>query len=243
MILKTDQGLRGPTSARRHRSSFDARRRLWGLPRWLALTTVALTMGASAAAPADSSATAPAPTQDALTRTEAIRTEVTARYRLLPGRKLVVTAATSMRGVPMLALMTADLLEGRIVPADSGIFFDVCSAHATCPYPARRAAWPVAAYLPRRQALELALRTFLETDVSLVVVSLPTAQPVWAVVERDDLLASIDASAVLDRLASSPALSDRALRELVGRLTRLRLFAPAALGPDGSIVAVQLFGS
>jgi len=96
--------------------------------------------------------------------------------------------------------------------------------------------------MPRRQALELALRTFLETTVNLVV-SLPTAQPVWAVFERDDLHVSIDAGAVRDQLASSPTFSDRPLRELVGRLTRPRLFTPAALGPDDSIIAVRLFGS
>jgi hypothetical protein len=143
----------------------------------------------------------------------------------------------------MLTLMTTDWLDGRVVPMDNGINFAICSARARCPYPARWAAWRVAAFMPRRQALELALRTLLETSVSLVVVSLPTAQPVWAVFERDDLLASIDAPAVLDRLASSPAVIGFPLRELVGRLTRPRLFAPVALGPDDSIVAVRLFGS
>jgi len=243
MTLKTDQGMRGPTSARRHRSSFDARRWRWGLPRVLALTSVALAMGASAAAPAHSSATAPALAPDGRTRAQAIRAEVNARYRLLPGRKLVVTGATSMGGVPFLALFSHDWLEGRIVPVDNGIHFDICSARARCPYPARWAAWQVAADLPRRQALELALRTFLQTTVNLVVVSLPTAQPVWAIFERADLLANIGARAVLDRLASSPAVVDPPLRELVAGLTRPRLFVPAAIGPDDSIMAVRLFGS
>jgi hypothetical protein len=180
---------------------------------------------------------------DALTRAHAIRAEVNARYRPLPGRELVVTAATSTGAGSWLALWNHDWLGGRIVPTDNGIFFDTCSARATCPYPARRAAWRVDAFMPRRLALELAVRTFLETSVSLVVVSLPTAQPVWAVFEREDLFANIDAQAVLDRLASSPAVIDFPLRELVGRLTRPRLFAPAALGPDDSIVAVRLFGS
>jgi hypothetical protein len=243
MTLKTDQGPRGPASCRRHRPPFNARRWLWDLPRWPALTSVVLALGAAAAVPAHSSATAtPAPTPDALMRAQAIRADVNARYRLLHGRKLVVTGATSTGGASMLVLMTADWLEGRIVPTDDGIFFDTCSARATCPYPVRRAAWPVAAVVPRRQALELALRTFLETTVSLVVVSLPTPHPVWVVFERDVLLADMDAPAVLDRLASSPATTDLPLRELVVRLTRPRLVAPVAIGPDDSIVAVRLFG-
>jgi hypothetical protein len=245
MTLKTDQGLGAPASGRRHRPPFNAQRWLWDLPRWLGLTSVVLALGAAAAVPAHSSTTAtPAPTPAALTRAQAIRADVNARYRLLPGRKLVVTRATSTGGgASMLVLMTADWLEGRIVPMDNGIFFDTCSARATCPYPVRRAAWPVAAFVPRRQALELALRTLLETSVSLVVVSLPTPHPVWVVFERDVLLANIDAPAVLDRLASSPAIVDLPLRELVVRLTRPRLIAPVAMGPDDSIVAVRLFGS
>ncbi len=243
MILRAEQGLRGPNSARCHRSPFDSQRWLWGLRRWLALTSVALATGASAAVPAHSSATAPTLTPNALSGTQAIRADVTARYRLLPGRKLVVTAATSTEGASMLVLMTADWLEGRIVPTDNGIFFDTCAARATCPYPVRRGAWSVAAFVPRRLALELALRSFLETTVSLVVVSLPTPHPVWVVFERDVLLADLDAPAVLDRLASSPATTDLSLRELVVRLTRPRLVAPVVMGSDDSIVAVRLFGS
>jgi hypothetical protein len=219
------------------------RGRLFGLITLVAMVAaVALSMRASAAVPAHLSATAPA-TQDALARAQAIRAEVTARYRPLSGRKLVVTNATVMGGDSFLALWNHDWLDGRIVSVNGGIFFDICSARARCPYPARWAAWRVAAFMPRRQALELALRTFLETTVNLVVVSLPTAQPVWAVVERDDLLANIDAKAVLDQLASSPAVIEPPLRELVGRLTRPRLFAPAALGPDDSVIAVRLSGS
>jgi hypothetical protein len=200
-------------------------------------------MSASAAVPAHSSATAPAATQDALTRAQAIRAQVNSRYRSLPGRNVLVTAATGTGGVSMLVLMTTDWLEGRVVTTDNGIHFDTCSARATCPYPARWAAWRVDAFMPRRLALELALRTLLETSVGLVVVSLPTAHPVWAVFERDDLLANIDARDVLDQLASSPGVIDAPLRELVSRLTRPRLFAPVAMGPDDSIVAARLFGS
>jgi hypothetical protein len=80
--------------------------------------------------------------------------------------------------------------------------------------------------------------------VSLVVVALPTAEPVWVVFERDDLLATIDAAAVLVQLAGPAAVFDTALRELVDRLTRPRLFVPIPVlpPPDDTIVAVRLFG-
>jgi hypothetical protein len=173
-----------------------------------------------------------------------IRAEVDARYRLVPGRKLAVTEATTTAVVQSLTLVT-DLLElPRVVPADNGIYFAICSARARCPYPARSAAWPTVAFLPRRQALELALRTLLETSVSLVVVALPTAQPVWVVFERDDLLANTDAPAVLDQLARPPTVINTPLRELVGQLTRPRLFLPLPIlpPPDDTIYAVRLFG-
>src|SRR5207244_408767 len=119
----------------------------------------------------------------------------------------------------------------RVVPADNGVYFAICSAPAKCPYPARSAAWPAVALLPRRQALELALRMFQETSVSLVVVALPTAEPAWVVFERDDLIANMDAPALLDQLANHRAVADAELRSLVGRLTRPRLFLPIPILP------------
>jgi hypothetical protein len=106
----------------------------------------------------------------------------------------------------------------------------------------RSAAWRAAAFLPRRQALELALRTFLETSVNLVLVALPTAEPVWLAFERDEFLASIDVHVLSDQLSSDPAVSDEPLRELVGRLTRPRLFVPLPIlpPPDDTIYAVRL---
>jgi hypothetical protein len=207
----------------------------------LAMATMAA--GAVAAFPAPASATTSALAPEALTSARAIRAEVNARYRLLPRRKLVVTEATSTGVVQSFTLVTDWLEPWRAVPADNGIYFAICSAGATCPYPARSASWLAAAYLPRREALELALRTFLETSVSLVVVALPTAWPVWLVFERDDLLANIDAPAVLDRLATRPALPDSELRELVDRLTRPRFFLPLPIlpPPRETIYAVRLF--
>jgi len=195
------------------------------------------------AVPAHSSATASALAPEALTRARVIRTEINARYRLMPGRQLVVTEATSTGVVQSFTLVTDWLEPPRVVPADNGIYFAICSARAKCPYPARSAAWPAVAFLPRRQALELALRTFMETSVSLVVVALPTAKPVWVVFERDDLLANIDAPALLDQFANPPAAADTEFRELIGRLTRSHLFLPLPIlpPPRDTIYAVRLF--
>ena len=123
-------------------------------------------------------ATAPTLAPEALTRALAIRAAINARYRQLPGRKLAVTEATSTGVVKSLTLMSYGPGLPRLVPADNGIYFAICPARASCPYPARSAAWPALALLPCREALELALRTFLETSVTLVVVALPTAEPV-----------------------------------------------------------------
>ncbi len=152
--------------------------------------------------------------------------------------------ATSTAVVESFTLLTDPFEPLRVLPADNGIYFAICSARARCPYPARSTAWPTVAFLPRRQALELALRTLLETSVSIVVVALPTAQPVWVIFERDDLLANIDAPAVLDQLARPPAVINRPLRDLVGQLTRPRLFLPIPIlpPPDDTIYAVSLFG-
>jgi hypothetical protein len=210
--------------------------------RRLLLFLATLAAAAVAAVPAHSSATASALQPASLTRARVIRAEVTARYRLVPGRKLAVTEATSTGVVQTLTLVTDWLELPRVVPADNGIYFAICSAGAKCPYPAPSAAWPAVALLPRRLALELALRTLLETSVSLVIVALPTAEPAWVVFERDDLLAEIDAPAVLDQLSSNPAVFGPQIRELVGRVTRPRLFRPLPIlpPPDDTIYAVPL---
>jgi hypothetical protein len=205
------------------------------------LVPAMLAAGVVAVPPAHPSATSSMLQPQSLTRARLIRTEVTARYRKVPGRKLAVTEATSTAVVKSVTLVT-DWLEPRVVPADNGIYFALCSARARCPYPERSAAWRSAAFLPRRQALELALRTFLETSVNLVLVALPTAEPVWLVFERDEFLASIDVQVVRDQLSSDPAVSDWPLRTLVGRLTQPRLFVPLLIlpPPDDTIYAAPL---
>jgi hypothetical protein len=193
------------------------------------------------ATPAHSSSPGSEPAANALAHAKVIRAEVTARYRNARGRKLVVTEVTATGVVESITLISDWLEPERVVPAQNGIYFAICSSHAKCPYPARSAVWPIEAFLPRRMALELALRTLVETSASLVVVALPTARPAWVVVERD-LLVSGDAQAMLDRLTSNPDVTDSTLRELVDRITEPRLFLPLPIlpPPDHTIYALAL---
>lgn len=96
-------------------------------------------------------------------------------------------------------------MEERIVPADNGIYYAICPRGARCPYPARRFARPAADFLPRRLALELALRTFLETSADMVAVSLPTPRFVLFIVERDELARDVDMAALAKVLSGDPA--------------------------------------
>ena len=209
--------------------------------RWSAVIVVAVGLApAVALSPASVSARPSALAPGALSHERSIRAEVNARYLRVPRRRLVVTEATTMGVVDSLTLLDPSQPQPlRVVPADNGIYFAICSTGARCPYPGR-SAWPARAFMPRREALELALRTFLETTVSLVVVELPTAEPVWLVFERDDLLRTIDAEAARGQLASDPAVADQPLRQLVERLTRPRLFVPLPVlpPPDDTIFAM-----
>jgi hypothetical protein len=191
------------------------------------LVVIAVT---AVAAPATAIAAVLAPA--ALTHAREIRKAVNTRYRNMPDRNLVVREAKPLAPVGWtLTLWVEDPVEPfRVVEADNGIFFSICSPRATCPYP-RRGARPAVAFTPRRIALELALRTFLGTSVSLVVVALPTAEPVWLVAERDDLLGSVDPRALVDRLTDHSAVDDTEFRNLVDRLTLSRLFRPLPILP------------
>ena len=147
--------------------------------------------------------------------------------------------------VESVSLLTDPVEPLHVVPADNGIYFALCSVRAKCPYPARSAAWPAAAFRPRRQALELAVRVFSRTTADLVVVALPTRSPTWIVFERADLSAEVGAP-LLDQLAADPGFADAGLRAIVDRLTRRRTFVPLELLPLGpgreTFVAVALFG-
>lgn len=217
LSLATATKVGRPEASRRPRERALAKRIRLAWRLLFAVAVVAAAVSAAPTAVGRSAVADPLSEPEALTRARAIRSELTARYRLLPGRRLVVTEATTTGVVATLTLLT-DWLEPRVVPAVNGIYYATCSARSRCPYPARSAAWPTQAVQPRRLAVELALRTFAETSVALVVVSLPTAEPVWVVFERSDLVGT----EALDR--SLPP-------DVVDRRTRPRLYRPLPILP------------
>jgi hypothetical protein len=202
----------------------DRRRRL---PRGLLLACAVSAAGAAAVfAGASESALEP----QALVQAKAIQIHVNARYQRLPGRKLRVTEVTTTGIVESLSIIEDPLEPARVVPADNGIYFALCSVRARCPYPARSAAYPADAFRPRRQALELAVRTFSRTTAALVVVALPTSIPTWIVFERDDFFAEVDAP-LRRQLTADPSYADAELRAVVDRLTRRRTVVPIEIVP------------
>ena len=154
---------------------------------WMLVALVTTAAGAAAVIPADASDVPRTLQPDALARAKAIRAEVNARYRRVPGPKLLVSEASATRVIESFTLLGAGMDWGRTVSASNGIWYAICPARAQCPYPARGAARPAADYLPRRLALELAVRTFAETSADLVAVSLPTPSFTLMIVEREDL--------------------------------------------------------
>ncbi len=170
--------------------------------------------------------------RDTLAHAREIRAEVDARYRRPHGPRLAVTEASPTDVIDSFTLFASPLEMPRVVPAENGIYFAICPVRATCPYPGRRFARSPAAVMPRREALELAVRTFLETSADLVVVSLPTARFVLLVLERDDVMGEGDAPALRAALLGDPASApDARLRGIVDQMTLPRLFAPWALVP------------
>ena len=181
----------------------------------------------------------------ALVQVRRITAQINARNRGPGGSKLAVTEASSTGVIESFSLLSASLDELRIVPADTGIYFAICPLRATCPNPARRSALPAAAFSPRRQALELAVRTFIETSADVVAVSLPTSRFVLFIVERQELDREIDMPALAERLAREPAsAADASLRVVVDQLTYARMFAPVSLEstPNGrdTLTAIPL---
>jgi hypothetical protein len=179
------------------------------------LAVVAGVGTASSASAARSTSTA------SLAQAGTIQAEVDARYPALR-----VTEASSTAVIDSVTLFTAES-DPRVVPAENGIYFAVCPIRARCPYPGRVARAP-SAFAPRRLALELAVRTFLETEADLVLVSLPTPRFVLLVFER----AEFDASAISEDIANDPRRqASLQLRSVVDSTTLRRLFGPFALEP------------
>jgi hypothetical protein len=167
-----------------------------------------------------------------LAHVQSIRAQLDARYRVLPGHRLAVTEATSTGVVESFALLTPDLLETRFLPADNGIYYAICPVRTTCPYPARRFARPAADIVSRRLALELALRTFLETSADVVAVSLPTPRFIAFIVERTELAREVDMPTLAKALGSDPSRAFPAsVARVVDRVTRPRVFVAIGLEP------------
>jgi hypothetical protein len=186
------------------------------------------------AAPAATGSTTAAPiTSRDLAQAQRIRSEATARYaQPRRGRRLAVTESSSTGVVESFWLLSADFVEEQIVPADNGVYYAICPRGATCPYPARGLARPAADFLPRRLALELAVRTFLETSADVVAVSLPTPRFVLFIVQRDELAQDVDLSALATTLGGDPARAPSAsLQGLVDRVTRPNVFVAVGLMP------------
>jgi len=188
------------------------------------------TLGIAASAVTAHASPTSEPEPDALVRAQAIRAQIDARYRRKAGPALAVTEASTTGVVESFTFLTSDLLGVRIVPAEDGIYFAICPVRATCPYPARRHARRAADLLLRRMALELALRTFLETSANVVAVSLPTPRFILFIVEREELARDVDMLALASELSDDPARADADWpREVVREVTRPRVFVALGL--------------
>jgi len=198
---------------------------------------------------------APGTSPATLVRAASIRDEVNTRIQLLAGAGLSVTEATSTDLIDSFTLLSDDLFDARFVPARGGVWYTICPDRALCPYPASRLSRPASDRLARALALELALRTFLETDAPIVGVALPTPHFVAVVFEREELARRVDLAALVRTLSREPLLDpkrsalakpharDRAsttatpLQRTVEELTRPRtyLFLGFEPGPYGSM--------
>lgn len=207
--------------------------RSYALRVYLRLAVATLAVGAAAVLlPGHAAPNGLALEPSALAGAQAIRAQVDSRYRRVPGRKLAVTEASSTGVVEAFKLLTSDLLETRFVPADNGIYYAICPVRASCPYPARRFARGAADLVPRRLALELALRTFLETSATVVAVSLPTPSFVLFVIERAELAREFDIRTLVTTLGGDPSRALAApLEAVVNRVTRPRVFVFLGLEP------------
>ncbi len=171
-----------------------------------------------------------------LAHAHAIGADVSARARLLPGVELRVTEPTPTDVIESFTLLSDDLLATRNVSAHQGVWYSICPA-GVCASPAPRLARPAADYEPRRMALELALRTFLETNAAVVAVSLPTSRRIAFVVERDEVVSDVRSPSLSSALSDEPQLDPDPpawLRRSVDELTRPRTFVFAGFEPGAT---------
>jgi hypothetical protein len=168
----------------------------------------------------------------ALAHARKLRVRIAARYLSLGLR---VTEASSTGVLESFTLLSSDLQETRVIPAANGIYYAICARGATCPYPKRRLARPAEDLSSRRLALELALRTLLETSVDVVVVSLPTSTITLLIVERDELVREVKMRDMVEALGTHPARTPTAAQaRVVDRTTRPRVYLQLGLEPTPS---------
>ena len=172
-----------------------------------------------------------------LERAETIRADAHARLHLLPGAQLRLAAPTTMDEIESFMLLSEDLLGQHFVAAANGVWYSICARRGPCVAPARRLTRPAADHVARRLALELAVRTFLETDASVVAVSLPTPRVVVVVLVREELARGADLDSLASMLRRQPVhvAPSAGLRDLVDTLTRPRTYLYVGLesGPNG----------
>ena len=114
------------------------KRSLAGLIGLILLPAVVSVANAAQPAPrADSTKAAPIASRD-LAHAQTIRSETTARYARPHGPQLAVTESSSTGVVESFWLLSADLVEELIVPADNGVYYAICPRGATCLRPVRR---------------------------------------------------------------------------------------------------------
>ena len=199
------------------------------------IASLALLLGVGAGSTARAWSAASELSPQSLARAQTIRTELTARYRAPRRSGLAVTEASSTGVVESFTLVTSDLLEARVLPAGNGIYYAVCPAGASCPYPARHLARPATDLDARRVALDLAVRTFLETSADVVAVSLPTPRFIVFIAVRDELADEVDLEALAADLGSGPAQRlSASMQAIVDRVTRPRIFVAMGLEPTPS---------
>ena len=172
-----------------------------------------------------------------LERAETIRDDAHARLHLLPGAQLRLAAPTTMDEIESFMLLSEDLLGQRFVAAANGVWYSICARRGPCVAPARRLTRPATDHVARRLALELAVQTFLETDASVVAVSLPTPRVVVVVLVRDELAREADLVALASQFRRQPlhVAPSAGLHDLVDTLTRPRtyLYLGVETGPSG----------
>ena len=157
------------------------------------------------ALPAQASPTSLGARAQGARRAQAIRAQLDARYRALPGRGLAVTEATLHRRRRVVHAPDAGPARATLRPRgrQRRLLRDLPGA-GDLPVPGTRFARPAADLVTRRLALELALRTFLQTlPMSSPSRFPPPASPLCR--RADELAREVDLPALAKALDGDPS--------------------------------------